>query len=212
MSKVKKKYYVVWKGRTPGIYDSWEDCKLQINEFIGAQYKSFENLEEATLAFRKDPKEVLNYGKKEDNTSKSFKVSNQIINNSICVDAACSGNPGDMEYRCVFTTSKKEIFHKGPFKDGTNNVGEFLGLVHALAMLDQQKKYDITIYTDSKTAISWVKNRKAKTKLERTARNKELFELLERAQIWLNQNSIKNPILKWETEIWGEIPADFGRK
>jgi len=214
MSKVKKKYYVVWKGRTPGIYDSWEDCKLQINEFIGAQYKSFESLEEATIAFRKDPKEVLNYGKKEDKpvVSSNNRSKNNIIKNSICVDAACSGNPGDMEYRCVFTISKAEIFHKGPFKDGTNNIGEFLGLVHALAMLDQQKKYDITIYTDSITAISWVKNKKAKTKLERTSRNKELFELLERAQIWLNQNTIKNPILKWETEIWGEIPADFGRK
>ncbi len=210
MSKQKQKYYVVWKGRNSGIYDSWEDCKIQIDGFEGALYKSYESLEQATIAYRKNPYDAFKGAKQE--RKKEFLSKSNILKNSICVDAACSGNPGDMEYRCVFTFSKEEIFHKGPFKDGTNNVGEFLGLVHALAMLDQQKKYDITIYTDSKTAISWVNNKKAKTKLERTSRNKELFELMDRAEHWLAKNTIKNPIVKWETEMWGEIPADFGRK
>ncbi len=211
MSKYKKKYYVVWKGRNTGIYDSWEDCKLQTDGFVGALYKSFDSAEAATTAFRKNPYEVFK-DTKGSSTPVTQKSTTAILKNSICVDAACSGNPGDMEYRCVFTISKEEIFHKGPYKDGTNNVGEFLGLVHALAMLDQQKKHDVTIYTDSKTAIAWVRQKKAKTKLERTNRNKELFELIDRAEQWLSKTTIKNPIVKWETEFWGEIPADFGRK
>ncbi len=212
MSKFKKKYYVVWKGRNAGIFDSWEDCKVQTDGFVGALYKSFDSVEAATIAFRKNPYEVFKGTAKDSVTSSSTKSNTAILKNSICVDAACSGNPGDMEYRCVFTISKEEIFHKGPFKDGTNNVGEFLGLVHALAMLDQQKKYDVTIYTDSKTAMAWVRQKKAKTKLEKTGRNKELFELIDRAELWLSKTAIKNPIVKWETEFWGEIPADFGRK
>ena len=83
------------------------------------------------------------------------------INESLAVDAACSGNPGDMEYRGVYTATGQEIFHIGPLKEGTNNVGEFLALVHGLALL-QQKGSDLPIYSDSRNAISWVKKRNAK--------------------------------------------------
>ena len=116
-----------------------------------------------------------------------------------------------MEYRGVYVKTGEEIFRQGPFEDGTNNVGEFLALVHGLALL-KQRNLDMPLYSDSKTAISWVKKRKAATKLERTARNAPIFELIERAEKWLQTNSFKTEILKWETEAWGEIPADFGRK
>jgi ribonuclease HI len=130
---------------------------------------------------------------------------------SLSVDAACSGNPGPMEYRGVYVKTGEEIFRQGPFEDGTNNVGEFLALVHGLALL-KQRNLDMPLYSDSKTAISWVRKRKAATKLERTGRNDAIFELIERAEKWLQTNSFKTEILKWETEAWGEIPADFGRK
>jgi ribonuclease HI len=68
------------------------------------------------------------------------------------------------------------------------------------------------IYTDSITAISWVRRKKCNTKLERTNENENLFILVDRAIVWLNSNSYKTRILKWKTKIWGEIPADFGRK
>lgn len=90
-------------------------------------------------------------------------------------------------------------------------MGEFLALVHGLAFL---KKYnsDRNIYSDSKIAIGWVKRKKCNTKLKRTAQNKQLFELIERAEYWLKTNTYSTKILKWETKAWGEIPADFGRK
>jgi ribonuclease HI len=103
------------------------------------------------------------------------------------------------------------VFKKGPFFDGTNNIGEFLAIVHALALLKKHNS-EVPIFSDSKTAISWVKAKKSNTKLDPTGRNAELFELIKRAEDWLKDNTYKNKILKWETKWWGENPADFGRK
>lgn len=127
------------------------------------------------------------------------------------MDAACSGNPGVMEYRGVSLWNNQEIFH---FKCelGTNNIGEFLAIVHALALLQQKGIPDMPIYTDSQTAISWVRNKKCKTKLEQNPRTLSLFNLIQRAEAWLQSHTWQNPIIKWPTEQWGEIPADFGRK
>lgn len=213
MSNKKQKYYVVWKGVNPGVYNDWETAKLQINGFEGAQYKAFPSLAEANLALNANPYQYI--GKKESTanpTSANLKSSEGILPNSICVDAACSGNPGDMEYRGVETITGKQIFHMGPFKYGTNNIGEFLGLVHAAALLKKKGLSHYVIYTDSKTAIAWVRNKNAKTTLDRTSKNKEIFDLLERALHWLHNNTIDNQIIHWNTEKWGEIPADFGRK
>lgn len=131
---------------------------------------------------------------------------------SISVDAACSGNPGTMEYQGVDTNTKRQIFYQGPFKDATNNIGEFLALVHGLGYLKKHGYDDVPIFTDSVTAIAWVRNKKAKTTLARTANNALLFELIARAEIWLKTNSYRNSILKWDTVKLGDIPADFGRK
>ena len=131
---------------------------------------------------------------------------------SISVDAACSGNPGTMEYQGVDTLTKRRIFHQGPFKDGTNNIGEFLALVHGLGYLKKHGHDTVPIFTDSVTAMAWVRNKKAKTTLERTPNNAILFELVARAEQWLKTNTYNNPIIKWDTEKLGEIPADFGRK
>ena len=129
---------------------------------------------------------------------------------ALATSAACSGNPGPMEYRGVHIASRQEVFHFGPTK-GTNNIGEFLAIVHGLALL-KQKGFDMPIYSDSVNAISWVRQKKCKTKLSRTAETEELFKLIERAEKWLRENTYTTRILKWETKEWGEIPADFGRK
>ncbi|MEG1999424.1 MAG: ribonuclease H, partial [Bacteroidales bacterium] len=103
------------------------------------------------------------------------------------------------------------IFNVGPLDDGTNNIGEFLAIVHALAWM-QQNSLNLTICSDSRNAISWVAQKKCKTKLEPTSRNSKVFELIARAERWLNENPFRTKIVKWETKLWGEIPADFGRK
>jgi len=202
----KNKYYVVWKGNQPGIYNSWDECQMQIKGFKGAVYKAFENLTEAQTAFQNQP--IFKKATKEN----KVKEHSQIIWESISVDAACSGNPGLMEYRGVNTKTKEQIFHQGPFPIGTNNIGEFLAIVHALALCQKKGLDRLVIYTDSKTAMSWLKNKKVKTNLEQNHATEILFNLIRRAELWLQSNSFRNPIIKWETDTWGEIPADFGRK
>lgn len=208
----KKKFYVVWSGHERGVFTSWNVCKKHITNFKGAQYKSFVSKEEAEKAFKgkyadyvgKDtktvklsPEEIKKYGKP--------------IIPSLSVDAACSGNPGKMEYRGVDTETKNQVFIQGPFDKGTNNIGEFLALVHGLGYL-KNKKSNLPIYSDSKIAMGWVRRGQCRTNLQITAENKALFDFVKRAEKWLKDNTYTTKILKWETKAWGEIPADFGRK
>jgi ribonuclease HI len=207
----KKKFYVVWKGIETGVFDNWETCKKQVTKFEGAQYKAFSTEEEAKVAFQKgfwsSVKKDASY-----HITKSIESRHdQPITESLAVDAACSGNPGKMEYRGVNVESGREVFHQGPFEKGTNNIGEFLAIVHGLAYLKQVNS-SMLLYTDSATALAWIKAKKCHTKLTRTEINNHLFELIERAEMWLQQNSYSTRIIKWETLRWGEIPADFGRK
>lgn len=208
----KSKYYVVWQGKKPGIYNSWAECQEQIKGAEAAKYKSFESLEEAAEAFAGKAEDYI---KKKGSSSAKDKSKtgskSNILWQSISVDAACSGNPGVMEYQGVDTKTKERIFYMGPFPLGTNNIGEFLAIVHALALF-KQHQLNTPIYTDSMTAMSWVKNKKVKTNLVKNAKTAKLYELIERAEKWLNSNSYNNPIIKWDTVNWGEIPADFGRK
>lgn len=204
----KKKIYVVWKGKTPGVYKNWDDCKKQIDNFTGALYKSFENENNAVRAFASKPGLYIGNSKTKSGTKRTNK---KPLMNTISVDAACSGNPGVLEYQGVETESGKLLFHLGPFKEGTVNLGEFLALVHGLAFL-KKRNLEIPVYSDSITAMKWVKDKKIKTTLERNKITESLFEYVDRALLWLINNEYKNPILKWETASWGEIPADFGRK
>lgn len=212
--KSKSKYYVVWVGQNPGIYNNWTDCQTQIKGFPNAKYKAFKSKEEAERAFGGSAADhISNSSVSKKNPPKNFlEFESEIEKNSISVDAACSGNPGVMEYRAVDTYSGDEIFRMGPFKGGTNNVGEFLALIHALAYLQKLKDSEKIIYSDSRTALSWLRNKKVKTTLKQTSYNKDVFTLLNRAISWMKTNEVKNKVLKWDTERWGEIPADFGRK
>ena len=208
----KQKYYVVWFGNPAGIVDSWKECQRAIKDVKGAQYKSFLTFEEAKKAFRNEYKDYIGINTKKKKISKEelIKIGEPNLY-TISVDAASSGNPGIMEYRGVDTQTHQQLFHQGPFQQGTNNVGEFLALVHGLAFL-KQKNSDRKIYSDSKIAIAWIKRKKCNTKLKKTLKNKKIFDLILRAENWLETNTYKTVIIKWETKAWGEIPADFGRK
>jgi len=211
VSAKKQKYYVVWDGHNPGIYDSWTECQLQIKGYAGAKYKSFKTKSEATEAYRGAYQDHIKKSKT-GHTIKSISANKDIIQHSLSVDAACSGSPGIMEYRGVWTDTQEQVFHVGPFSYGTNNIGEFLALVHGLSYLQKKNMIDMPIYSDSRTAMAWVRNKMVKTTLVKNDVTFQHHKLVERAVQWLQQNEYKNPIIKWETEKWGEIPADFGRK
>ena len=236
----KQKYYVVWNGPSPGVYSSWEACQEAVNGVSGAKYKSFKTQEEAEDAFEmgeeayeeakasdtsdastsskpsisRESRESCNSNESSKPIRPAFNPQNlpaEVIREAIAVDAACSGNPGAMEYRGVYLADGKEIFHYGPVH-GTNNIGEFLALVHGLALLKQKGLDTMPIYSDSVNAQLWVRKHHCKTTLVRNDQTEKLYQMIERAESWLRNNTYKNPIIKWQTDKWGEIPADFGRK
>lgn len=214
MSSKKTKYYVVWEGREPGIYDNWNDAQEMIDHYPGAKYKSFPTLAEATAAYR-GAETGANLAKAF--AAHKFDIVNYAANplirtDAIAVDGACAGNPGLMEYRGVRVDDGREIFHLGPMPGGTNNIAEYIAIVHAAALLLKAGDSHTPIYSDSKTALSWIRRGHSNTKVIPNGHNRQVLELLARADIWRQSHNILNPLLKWDTDSWGEIPADFGRK
>ena len=213
MAKKKAAYYTVWSGKTPGVYDSWEECEQQVKGFAGARYKGFASREEATQALAAPPEQYIIRKPKAENAlpSTGRDGGRSPVLPALAVDAACSGNPGVMEFRGVIADTGTEVFHRGPFVNGTNNIGEFLAIVLGLAYL-KQNNLPWVLYSDSRTALAWLKKGHADTKLEWNASNQDLFMMLRKAEMWLHDNTWTTPIYKWDTKAWGEIPADFGRK
>ncbi|HSA04877.1 MAG TPA: ribonuclease H family protein [Tenuifilaceae bacterium] len=207
----KNNFYVVWAGHSPGIYDDWGKCQEQIKGFENAKFKGFQTMDAAEKAFSMGYGRYMKLNSAQSSSLRIRSAVSKPVYPSLAVDAAWNTVTGDMEYRGVDAHSGKEIFKQGPFFDGTNNIGEFLAIVHGLAFLQKQGS-KIPVYTDSVTAIAWVRRKQANTKLVQTPRNAIIFELIQRAETWLRTNKWDNPILKWETPVWGEIPADFGRK
>ena len=205
----------MWSGKTPGIFDTWEDCEAQVKGVQGAKYKGFASRTEAEQAFASSPENyIIRKPKSEQDKSQLSTLNSQLstpILPALAVDAACSGNPGVMEFRGVIVDTGTEVFRRGPFNGGTNNIGEFLAIVLGLAYL-KQNNLPWALYTDSRTALSWLKKGHADTKIEWNAQNQDLFFMLRKAEMWLHDNTWTTPIYKWDTKSWGEIPADFGRK
>lgn len=204
-----QKFYVVWAGRETGVFKRWSDCARQVNGFGGARYKSFASLAEANQAFQQGAENYIH--QTAPRQAPAGKKSSAPLAESYCVDASCPGNPGPVEYQGVRTPGGETVFHQGPLAGGSNNIGEFLAIVHALALM-QKTGETLPIYSDSRTAAAWVRAKKCRTKIARGEYNRSLFELVERAETWLAANDYPNKILKWNTAEWGEIPADFGRK
>lgn len=210
-----KKYYVVWEGEESGVFDSWEECEAMVKGYPNARYKSFKSLEAAIDAYRGTEEENMGLLKAiADHETKSvnYDAFPEIDTTAVAVDAACSGNPGDVEYRGVEISTGKELFRVGPLPGGTNNIGEFLAIVHALALLPSLGRPSTLIYSDSKTGMAWVRNRAPRTTIHPGPTNAKVIELLNRATRWIQTHTPTNPVAKWDTEKWGEIPADFGRK
>ncbi|HZG77132.1 MAG TPA: ribonuclease H family protein [Paenibacillus sp.] len=208
------KWYVVWVGKTPGVYATWNECKAQVDGVTGAKYKSYPTRAEADQAYEQGfRKAFAAAGAKGGGAAKASAKgpAGDYDRNSICVDAASSGNPDIVEYQGVDTATGERLFHQGPIPKGTNNLGEYLAIVHGLAYLKQQGS-DKTIYSDSQTAMKWVRDKKPATTLPRDASTEDIWRRVDRATAWLQANTYPNKIVKWNTEAWGEVKADFGRK
>ena len=209
----KPKFYVVWKGRETGVFSSWDDCKAQTNGFEGAVFKSFESKVVAEEAFHNLSSQYVGKDKKVISTltKEELDLIGKPIKDAIAVDGAWNTNTGLVEYQGRYLKTYEVLFHIGPLEDGTINIVEFLAIVHALA-LSKQMHLKVPIYSDSKIALGWIRDKKARTNHPTSEKNKKLFEMILRAEKWLENNTFENELLKWETKAWGENPADFGRK
>jgi ribonuclease HI len=217
----KNKYYVVWEGSKPGIYDSWSECQAQTNGYPQAKFKAYQSKAEAEVAFKEGWKK--HWGKSNSTKSNTktvskkvsqpslFEAAEEIDYDSISVDVGTRGNPGPIEYKGVDTQTGEVLFQVGPIENGTNNLGEFIAIIHGLSYLKKLGS-NKTVYTDSKTALSWIRNKKVASTLVRDESTKKVWELTDRALNWLHHNTYQNKVLKWKTEEWGEIKADYGRK
>ena len=211
MSKKLVKRYVVWKWKTPGIYTNWNQCKAQVQGFPDARYKSYTSSSEAQNAYE------LWY-----NASKSTLLrvpelikSGQVSANSICTDAACQGNPWNLEWRGVDTQSWKQLFRSNVYTEWTVNIGEYIALLQGMKYLIDTQRSDWSIYTDSRVAMSRVKNWKHKSQLNWTNYNTKLKHVLDQWGLRSEANRVyidQMKIVKRKTKERGEIPADFGRK
>ena len=208
---IKKKWYVVWVGRGPGIYENWADCEAQVKGFPNARYMSFKTREEAEEAFKEDPEDY--WGKKDQLARRRIEkgLHKDVNRNSIAVDVSCRGPYGPMEFRGINLTTNEFVFIMGPYQKGTNNIGEFLAVVEALKYISRIQK-PMIIYTDSLTAMAWVRDRICNTELPRTEESEDIFIMIDEALEWLHNNDYSTEIQKWNTDEWGEVPADYGRK
>jgi len=214
----KTKYYVVWAGRNPGVYSSWAECQKQVDKFDEAKYKSYESKATAEQAYREGWKKHWGSGKFSAGAASAARAkggtaagAGEIDYDSISVDVGTNGNPGPVEYKGVDTRTGEVLFAVGPISKGTNNLGEFLAIVHGLAYLKKLGSTK-TVYSDSVNALKWVKQKQVSTTLPRDASTAEIWDLVDRAERWLKTNSYANKVLKWQTKEWGEIKADYGRK
>lgn len=218
----KQKYYVVWEGKKPGVYSTWAECKAQTDQYAGAKYKSYESKAAAEQAYRAGWKGNWGSGAAGSGVSSKarsgsagrsagMETSETVDYDSISVDVGTRGNPGPVEYKGVDTKTGEILFSVGPINKGTNNLGEFLAIVHALAYL-KQRGSSKTVYSDSVNAMKWLKQKKVSTTLPRDASTEEIWLMIDRAERWLQTNTYPNKVLKWQTKEWGEIKADYGRK
>ena len=213
--KKKNRYYVIWDGENSGIYTDWDVAQKKLKGISRDQFKTFGSKVLAERALVEGPGKYAgkDFRKTQDLSAEEIDKIGQPIELSLTVDAACNEMTGIMEYQGVWTFDQSTtLFRKGPYRGGTNNIGEFLALVHALALFKKEsddKFKTMPIYSDSRIAMGWVKSGKCRTK---ATPSPEVLDLIRRAETWLSNNTFENPIWKWETKVWGEIPADFGRK
>lgn len=172
----KKKYYAVKKGKTPGIYLTWEDCRSQISGFSGAVYKGFATIEEAG--------DFLQTGAQESavqNDKESMPVTGE---GEAVAYVDGSYHAGTGEYGCgvvfFFEGEQTEISRKGqdPELASMRNVaGEIMGSQLAMQEAVRRGAKKLTIVHDYQGIASWCLG-EWKTNKEGTIAYKKYYDSL----------------------------------
>ena len=164
-----KKYYVVWKGHKTGIFNTWNECKSQIDGFSGARFKSFSSIQEAELAYQNNPnitltKPLTNLKKQKTKSSSSSLSQKKIealpLDIKIFTDGGCEPNPGQAGTGMAVYKNNclSELWHGLYEPNGTNNTAELHGLNQALRLTKKKlnEGYTVGIFCDSKYSIDCI--------------------------------------------------------
>ena len=161
------KFYVVKKGRVPGIYLSWAECLRQVDTFAGAVYKSYKTRQEAEEAFESSSltttSSVKTAPKKRTSTTSKADSGPAVTDNirlRIYCDGACQGNPGRSgSGLAIYEDDKKPVLIYGAADVmGTNNTAELKALLRALELAVETQHDKVAILSDSKYSIECVVN------------------------------------------------------
>lgn len=144
------KYYVVRKGKAPGIYRSWEECKAQVHGFSGAEYKSFKTEAEA-----KDYMGDSTGQKTEDQTVKD---DTPVV--EIYVDGSYHSGTNEFSYGMIILQNGEELKHAEKYKDKElaamhNVAGEIKGAEAAMRYAVEHSLKKIIIYHDYEGIAKW---------------------------------------------------------
>lgn len=150
----KKKFYAVRKGKTPGLFDTWESCKNSTDGYPGAEYKSFSTKEEA-LQYLSGDVSAVNI----ENENREESLPDGII---AYVDGSFDKKIGRYSFGCVFLTPNGEVIKKSGNGDNPeslllrNVAGEMLGAMSALQWCVKNGYPAIDIRYDYSGIEKWV--------------------------------------------------------
>ena len=148
-------YYAVKIGKVPGIYNTWDECKKQVNGFSGAKFHKFDTIEEANNYIAKDNYIINHFNNDELKYPCAF------------VDGSINPKTKEYGYGVVLIKDKKAeenpILYIGNGNDEKlrimrNIAGELLGAIKAIEMAVDLKLKEINIYYDYLGIEMWGNN------------------------------------------------------
>lgn len=149
------KVYAVRKGRKTGIFNSWDECQIQVKGYQGAEFSSFKTVDEALLYLKIQEKKDINI------------ESNEHVDSDNDIVAYVDGSYDDIkkEYSCgvvLFINGEKKMLSR---KDNDaesvsmrNVAGEIMGSMMAMKYAIDNKKQQnrrLTIYHDYEGISKW---------------------------------------------------------
>lgn len=193
------KYYVVWRGHSPGIYENWNACKAQVKGFKYSYYRVFPTFKSANEAFGLSLTEFKRRQQFKENTF-------NLRPNSIVV----SSKYEEKNMETVFTAFKvgdppEILFRTAICGKSTHNIVQFLALAASIKYC-YENGLKSPIYSDNPVALKWIRDRKINSQVIRSDRNQEVFDLVDEAIYWLNCNSYNNQLIEWDVEKHGYLP------
>lgn len=168
-----KKFYAVKKGRSTGIFTTWEACKASVNGYSGAQYKSFSTVEEAEIYLKGET--ALQPDTSEEESCTAY------------VDGSFDQAKKAYSYGCILLYQGRKIEMSKAFQGGEdismrNVAGELEGAMAAMNFCEKQNIKILHLYYDYQGIESWAKGEWKRNK-PGTIRYKTFYDSLKNVKV-----------------------------